>query len=314
MMSPIKKLAGLFFALAVVLPGLNNAVVAQQVPDTEFKPRIEKPAFAEGKGPVVLVDEAHFNFHTASGRYQTFANLLRRDGYVVQPLKAKFSKESLQAGQILVIANAMGERNQINWSPPYDSAFTDEEVAAVREWVRQRGSLMLIVDHQPVPATCDKLARAFGVQFHVGYALDADGRGTFVFKRADNSLRDHTITRGRTASEKIGSVATFTGSAFQLKEGGEPLFILGSAVASYTAANGRQIKEDTPKTPVGGWLQGAVLRVGKGRVAVFGEAAMFSAQLAGPNKAPMGMNDPIAAQNPQFLLNVMHWLSGLLEK
>jgi len=28
----------------------------------------------------------------------------------------------------------------------------------------------------------------------------------------------------------------------------------------------------------------------------------------------MGMNDPIAKQNPQFLLNVMHWLSGLLQK
>ena len=27
----------------------------------------------------------------------------------------------------------------------------------------------------------------------------------------------------------------------------------------------------------------------------------------------MGMNSPDAAQNPQFLLNVMHWLSGLLE-
>ena len=26
----------------------------------------------------------------------------------------------------------------------------------------------------------------------------------------------------------------------------------------------------------------------------------------------MGMNDPDAAQNPQFVLNVLHWLSGLL--
>jgi hypothetical protein len=56
------------------------------------------------------------------------------------------------------------------------------------------------------------------------------------------------------------------------------------------------------------------LNIGKGRVAVFGEAAMFSAQLAGPKKSPMGMNAPIAKQNPQFLLNVMHWLSGLLDK
>ena len=49
------------------------------------------------------------------------------------------------------------------------------------------------------------------------------------------------------------------------------------------------------------------------RVAVFGEAAMFSAQLAGPDKRQMGMNAPIASKNPQFLLNVMHWLSGKLK-
>jgi hypothetical protein len=57
-----------------------------------------------------------------------------------------------------------------------------------------------------------------------------------------------------------------------------------------------------------------VMKVGKGRVAIFGEAAMFSAQLGGPQKLPMGMNAPVAKQNPQFLLNVMHWLSGLLER
>ena len=56
------------------------------------------------------------------------------------------------------------------------------------------------------------------------------------------------------------------------------------------------------------------MKAGKGRVAIFGEAAMFSAQLAGPQKRPMGMNDPVAKQNPQFLLNIMHWLSGLLQK
>ena len=47
-----------------------------------------------------------------------------------------------------------------------------------------------------------------------------------------------------------------------------------------------------------------------GRVAVFGEAAMFTAQLAGPNAAPMGMNAPIAGQNARFALHVMRWLAG----
>ena len=67
---------------------------------------------------------------------------------------------------------------------------------------------------------------------------------------------------------------------------------------------------DTKTIPVGGWLQGAVMPVGSGRAAFFGEAAMFSAQLSG--REPIGMNAPMAEQNFQFVLNVVHWLSGLL--
>jgi hypothetical protein len=40
---------------------------------------------------------------------------------------------------------------------------------------------------------------------------------------------------------------------------------------------------------------------------------MFSAQLTGREKAPMGMNAAVARHNPQFLLNVMHWLVGCCE-
>jgi hypothetical protein len=57
------------------------------------------------------------------------------------------------------------------------------------------------------------------------------------------------------------------------------------------------------------------MRFGSGRVAVFGEAALFTAQsyvLDGVTRQ-MGMNHPSAAQNAQFVLNVMHWLTGLLD-
>jgi hypothetical protein len=39
---------------------------------------------------------------------------------------------------------------------------------------------------------------------------------------------------------------------------------------------------------------------------------MFSAQVSGPQRNPMGMNNPAAPQNARFLLNVLHWLSGAL--
>ncbi|HJQ67794.1 MAG TPA: DUF4350 domain-containing protein [Blastocatellia bacterium] len=300
------------FSMVLAVALLASGANGQQVADTAFKPPIPSPAYQPGRGPVVMLDEAHFNFHTADGRYLAFAELLRRDGYVVKPSRARFDKASLKEGQILVIANALAERNQSDWSLPTPSAFADEEVAAVREWVNEGGSLLLIVDHMPFPGAAEKLAAAFGVRFSNGYAIDESAQGPIVFKLADGSLKEHEITKGRSDAEKVDRVATFTGSAFQVDGEAQPLLILGPTVVSLLTSVAGQIKEDTPRTPVKGWCQGAVMRRGKGRVAVFGEAAMFSAQLAGPNRNPMGMNAPVAEKNPQFLLNLIHWLSGNL--
>jgi hypothetical protein len=313
-MRTTKLILTISICLAITAFGVAE-IKAQQVPDLDFKPLIEKPAYAEGKGPVVLIDEAHFNFHTASGRYRSFADLLRRDGYVVRESKKKFSKESLKSGKILVIANALSQRNAQNWNPPFEESFTEEEVAAVREWIDQGGALMMMVDHFPMPATAGKLAEAFGVRFHNGYAVDPQAPpGPLFYTRAGKSLADHPVTRGHSGKERVDSVATFTGSAFQIDRGDPILTFLGVEANSYTPkAFGQRPDKDTPRVPIKGWHQGVVIKVGKGRVAIFGEAAMFSAQLAGQQKRPMGMNDPVAKQNPQFLLNVIHWLSGLLQ-
>ena len=161
----------------------------------------------------------------------------------------------------------------------------------------------------------NKLASAFGVHYSSGHALDEKTQADpMIFKRAEKTLAEHPITKGRAASERVDSVATFTGSAFRVDDHAEPLLIFGAGVVSFTPTNFWMYKADTPRIPVTGWYQGAVLRVGKGRLAVFGEAAMFSAQVEGPNREPFGMNAPAAKQNPQFVLNVLHWLSGLLDK
>jgi len=299
--------------VAVVVACLMVGAFGQQVSDTAFAPPIPNPMYKAGHGPVVLLDEAHFNFHTADGRYQPFAALLRRDGYDVRPSKLPFSKASLKDAKILVIANALAERNKEEWTLPTPSAFTDDEVRAVSDWVKAGGSLLLIVDHMPFPGAADNLAKAFGIRFSNGYAIDPNAQGPMIFKLENGSLKSHAIVNGRTDSEKIDSIATFTGSAFQVDGDAQPLLVLGPSIVSAITTAAGQITKDTPRVPVNGWYQGAVLSSGKGRLAVFGEAAMFSAQLAGPEKRPMGMNAPIAAKNPQFLLNLMHWLSGKLK-
>ena len=56
-----------------------------------------------------------------------------------------------------------------------------------------------------------------------------------------------------------------------------------------------------------GRAQAIALPFGKGRVVVFGEAAMLTAQ-----ERNFGMNYP-GTDDRQLVLNVMHWLSDLLK-
>lgn len=287
---------------------------AQQVSDPDFAPPIPRPAYAPGSGPTVLIDEAHFNFHTASGRYKPFADLLTRDGYVVKASTATLSADALAPAAVLVISNALAEQNRQNWSLPTPSAFTDEEITATRDWVENGGSLLLIADHMPFAGAAAPLAAAFGIEFRNGFVTTSDGQmGTITFQRSAGTLKDHAITQGRDASERVDRVATFTGSAFRASGDAAPLLVLPSGAVAMEPSVAWKFADDTPHTDVSGWLQGAVLSFGKGRIAVFGEAAMFSAQLAGPQRTRMGMNSPEAPHNAQFLLNVLHWLTRTLQ-
>src|SRR5436190_2586700 len=55
------------------------------------------------------------------------------------------------------------------------------------------------------------------------------------------------------------------------------------------------------------------MKVGDGRVVILGDADMLSALLGEPpQKEPIGMNYP-GIDNRQMTLNIMHWLSGLID-
>lgn len=273
-----------------------GALGAQQVADTTFRPPIEKPAYPAGTGPVVQIDEGHDNFHTATGRYLPFAELLRRDGYLVRASAVRFTPEVVSSGRVLVISNANRKKDPSESMPADRSAFSAEEIATVRDWVAGGGSLLLIADHEPWAPAAEALGRAFGIRFRSGMAnIPKNSSGRLVFRKSDGTLMDHAISKG------IDEVATFAGSSFEMEGGGEPLLVFGAETYSYSGQN--------EPVPVTGHLQGAVLRFNTGRVAVFGEAAMFTAQLTGEDRHPMGMNAAIAKQNPQFILNVMHWLT-----
>jgi hypothetical protein len=206
------------FQLAVVLLlGATRIGLAQQVSDLAYKPPIPRPAYESEKGPRVVIDEAHHNFHTAEGRYKPFAELLRRDAYRVEAWRQQFFAESLKGAEVVVISNALHERNAKDWSPPNPSAFTPDEIIALYNWVAKGGSLLLIADHMPFPGAASELAKAFGVEFSNGVAKAGHWKprtlDTFEFGAG---LKESALTRGRRDEERVTKVATFTGSAFKL--------------------------------------------------------------------------------------------------
>lgn len=302
-------------AIAVLLLSgcAGHPVVQQKAAD--WHPSVPSPQFANGSGPRVLVDAAHGNFHTIDGRFAPFGELLRADGYRVAGAGEPVTPALLATADVFVIANAVKGGESSEWVLPTPPAFEPEEVAALAAWVHGGGSLLLIADHMPFPGSAANVADAFGVVFLNGYAKkSATEGGTLIFTRA-GGLADHPIVHGRSASEEITALKAFTGQAFRAVVPVAPLLRMPPDWAVFFPHTAGEFTSTTPAESARGLLQGATLHHGQGRVAVFGEAAMFSAQTAvnGDKIFRMGMNDPDAAQNAQFVLNVLHWLSGLLQ-
>lgn len=163
------------------------------------------------------------------------------------------------------------------------------------------------------------------------------------FAAGDGTAKRGSILFGRpnlTPLESVPYVVTFTGQSFTYTpvEGQTfyPLFEMGEG--TYTAltqaqdayfGETSQLSDQamltslltTQKIPEfivdtvssSDKYQAALIEVGAGKVAVFGEAGMFTAQLAADGVTKMGMNSEQAPHNWQFALNIMHYLDDLLE-
>jgi hypothetical protein len=301
-----------FATLGLVIGIVTVSSLAQQVADPDFDTKVAKPAYTT-KHPRVLFDEAHHNFHTSTGRYKPFAELITNDGYNVIPNKGPLDKKALTGYDILIISNALGA--EMMGSPQASNpAFGEEECDAVRDWVRGGGSLLLIADHAPMGAAAERLSLRFGVEMGKGftgdpsnYDVESDNEGFIKFNRENKLLGDHPITQGRDASERISRIIAFTGQSLKGPEGSVAFMKLADTAIDVIPQPGGERKQ----VSAAGRSQGLALPFGKGRVVVLGEAAMLSAQLAGPNKMRFGMNRP-GLDNRQLALNIMHWLSGML--
>lgn len=299
-------IAGLLVCAAPV------AMRGQAIADPDSDLIIATPAYRTSR-PKVLFDEGHFNVHTSGGRYKRFADLITADGYAVTPSKQKFREETLRGYDVLIIVSALGADRDSKPDSAANPAFTEAEADAVRDWVLRGGRLLLITDHEPTGAAAQNLAQRFGVDLRNGWVMDSTRSnhltgcaGCIYFTRDNGLLGDHPITRGRHVGERVPGVITGVGLSLKGPEGSATLLKL-SGTTYDELPDGR-------KLAAAGRSQGSAFTFGNGRVVVIGEAAVISGQ---DTARPGFVIDRWGRHQHgidarQFALNVMHWLSGLL--
>jgi hypothetical protein len=273
----------------------------QQVADTTYLPPVSGK---DGAGTTVIIDEAHNNFHTADGRYAPFAKVLRNSGYIVKSNTQVFTEQTLKEVKVLVIANAINEVNLNQWKLPTPSAFTKEEITAVNNWVKNGGSLFLIADHMPFAGAAKDLAKSFDFTFYNSFAMNTSRVSIDIFSTSAKTLNNPKIL----SIPNLYHIATFTGQAFDIPDKAISILTFDNRYAVYMPEEAWVFDENTIEIPAEGKSQLAILNYGKGKIAVSGEAAMFTAQTAGGKK--VGMNSEEGSNNFRLLSGIMKWLKS----
>ncbi|MEO8575766.1 MAG: hypothetical protein ABI556_03660 [Gemmatimonadales bacterium] len=305
----------------IVLP-LASAFVAcaGQKDDSSYHPRIDRPAHSAGStSPRFCIDAGHYNSHTADGLYKPFANLLRADGYRVSATNAHFDRGIPSECDVLVVVNATGGKTYklFGLNIPTKSrerrpepAFTQHESDSLVAWIHRGGSLLLIADHYPFGSAARTLARSLGIDMSGGFTearnVDHDtprDGSRLVYSRANGLLKDHPVTTGRSQSERVTRVVTFTGQSLRSSDG-IPFLLLGDSAVDYVGT-----PPELHATSANGRSQGLALVIGRGRVVVLAEAGMLTAQVDDKG-SKFGMQLP-GNDNQQLALNIAHWLSRL---
>ncbi len=181
-----------------------------ELPGLPYAGAIARPVWA-ADGPAVLIDNAHWNAGTGTGRLRAFAGLLAADGYTVLPEGNATRAEMLVDARIAVVANPLGvlgtSRRVADAAGLGGLTFFDDdglltqEIETTVQWVENGGSLLLAADEQPLARGSRDWPRGSAVACAGGWSSISgipDGRdpSRLVFSR-ENGLLGSTPHRGR---------------------------------------------------------------------------------------------------------------------
>jgi hypothetical protein len=309
--------------LGVVVVVLIGWLRSVQQADTTYVPRVSARTWPDG-GPLVAIDDAHWNAHTAARGFAPFAKLLGADGYVIAGRGNVASPAVFGSAKVVVIGNALGFRGAIQQLGQMVSigldalaadALTDAEADQLETWVQEGGSLLLVAEQAPASRAVRSLAERFAVTMHDATVFDPDHSerddpSTIVFTREGRTLAVHPITGTSGRADAISRVVTFGGQALDGPPHATKLLIFSGT--AYELGSATAGPED--RRPVPGLAQALAIYHGRGKVVVLGDADVITSRL----RSSAGLNDRVGlhwpnSDNELFARRIMAWLSGAVQ-
>lgn len=284
----------------------------QQVAIEGFSFENTSPAWEQGQGPKVIIHRA-VSPYVQRGSFEPFKVLITTDGLTLNYLDAAIDKNALSNASILVIPNAYTNDYRQYSTLEAPSVYSDTEIALIKNWVEEGGSLLVLADHSPFAGGTIMLADAFGFSYMTGHTLNKASLSNRVnvnidFSRDNGLLADHPITNGSTGRKKISHYYAFGGQAIIVAKDSTSILTTPNHFETMLGFSAKNDFYSAPRLPTGGQSQGAAMEYGKGRLVIMGETGGFTAQIIEGRK-PFGFENPEADENKEFILATMRWLA-----
>jgi hypothetical protein len=279
---------------------------SDELKQEKFKYKPETPAYKKGTGPTVFIDQFHAN-PSLSYELKGIERTLKYDGYQVQSFNNDFSSESLKDVKYLILPQPLTPTVN-GWMIDSSEAYTHDEYVSLFEWVENGGQLIVLSDYTPLGNRLETLYTWLNIDYFNGLVQETGSPSPVEYTQAEKSLVRHPYLDGRNNYEAIESIFTFGGAAFRNNSGKSLLEIQDNQNCELIEFT---ISSALP-TDATGLCQGGFFKIGEGQVLVISNLAMFQTWVHKETGNKIGMNNEMAYQNAQYLLNLIHALQGFI--
>lgn len=270
----------------------------------KFKPKT--PAYKKGTGSTIYVDQFHANPNLKSELF-SLQKALKNDGYNIQPFLNDFSEQSLKDVHYLILPQPLTPTVN-GWKIDSTEAYTQKEYEALFQWIENGGKLIVLSDYTAMGSRLKTLNNWLNINYYNGIIQEKGMPVPTEYTLAEKSLVERFYVNGRTNLEAIESIYSFGGAAFETKDEHKLLNLTESQNAELVTFS----VSNTDVINANGMTQAAFFKKGEGQVVLISNLNMFQSWIHKETGNKIGMNNPLAYQNAQFFLNIIHALQGFV--